>query len=141
MSKNYVSTLNSALQVLVSAMRSQDKRTLVISENLANIGVKPSKKGEAPYRRKLITFHTVYDKNAKADLISVKKISRDQSPFQKFYSPNDPAADKNGYVEESNVNAIIELSDMKEASRAYDACLKALERTISMTQSALSLLK
>lgn len=133
--------LNSALKILVSGMRAQDKRTLIISENLANVGVRPSKKGEEPYRRKLISFHTVYDKSAGANVVNVKEISRDKSPFQKFYSPSDPAADKYGYVNESNVSPIIELNDMKEAGRAYDACLKALERIMSMTQSALSLLK
>lgn len=135
------SPLQASLHVLTSGMKVQNQRVLIISENLANVGVKASRKGEKPYQRKLISFKTVYNKSIDAEVVEVKKISNDETPFDKVYSPHDPACDKYGFVEESNVKPMIELSDMKEASRAFDACLKAFERTQLMTQNVISLLK
>ena len=91
------STLTRALYVATSGMVVQNKRMLIISENLANAGVKNTVAGEMPYRRRIPAFKTYYDKKMKAELITLGKIRDDKTPFPKVYAPDDPAADKNGW--------------------------------------------
>ena len=66
------STLTRALYVATSGMVVQNKRMLIISENLANAGVKNTVAGEMPYRRRIPAFKTYYDKKMKAELIMNK---------------------------------------------------------------------
>ena len=59
------STLTRALYVATSGMVVQNKRMLIISENLANAGVKNTVPGVMPYRRRIPSFKTFYDKRKK----------------------------------------------------------------------------
>ena len=125
------STLTRALYVATSGMVVQNKRMLIISENLANAGVKNTVAGEMPYRRRIPAFKTYYD----------RKIHHDKTPFPKVYAPDDPAADKDGFVYESNVKSILEMADMREASRGHEGNLKVYERILAMLQNTINLLK
>lgn len=135
------STLSRALYTTISGMVVQNKRMLVIAENLANAGVKNTVAGEAPYRRRIPTFKTFFDKKTKSQLVALSKIQKDRTPFPKVFSPEDPAADKDGFVYESNVKAVLEMADMREAVRSHEGCLKAYERILSMLQNTINLLK
>ncbi len=135
------STLTRALYVATSGMVVQNKRMLIISENLANAGVKNTVAGEMPYRRRIPAFKTYYDKKMKAELITLGKIHHDKTPFPKVYAPDDPAADKDGFVYESNVKSILEMADMREASRGHEGNLKVYERILAMLQNTINLLK
>ncbi|MFO1242753.1 MAG: flagellar basal body rod protein FlgC, partial [Rickettsiales bacterium] len=97
--------------------------------------------GDAPYRRKIVTFKNYLDKETSADLVEVDKIGYDRSNFNKKYDPNHPAADADGYVETPNVNPIIEMVDMREARRAYEANLNVVEVTKGMLNQTISLLR
>ena len=134
-------TLTRALYISTSGMIVQNKRMLIVSENLANAGVKNTVAGEMPYRRRIPAFKTIYDKKKKTDLVTLGRIHHDKSPFPKVYAPDDPAADKNGYVLESNVNPILEMSDMRDAGRSHEAATKAFEKILQMLQNLLGLLK
>lgn len=135
------STLSRALYTTISGMIVQNKRMLIIAENLANAGVRNTVAGESPYRRRVPTFKTFFDKKSKSQLVSLSKIQKDRAPFPKIFSPEDPAADKDGFVYESNVRAVLEMADMREAVRGHEGCLKAYERILSMLQNTINLLK
>jgi len=73
--------------------------------------------------------------------VVVDKVVRDDSPFKLRYDPTNPDADKNGYVSLPNVNPVIEMADLVEATRAYQANVAAYQSFKSITQSAIDLLK
>ena len=75
-----------------------------------------------------------------SSLVSIKRIGADPSPFGEVYNPSHPSANADGYVQTPNVNTLIEMSDMREAGRSYDANLKVIEQARSMAASTLSLL-
>lgn len=133
--------LAKALNVSTSGMGIQEQRLLVISQNLANASSKSPSRGVDPYRRKVISFKNVFDREKGVELVAVKKIAPDQTEFQTKYDPGDPAADKNGNVKYTNVNRMMEMADMREASKTHLANLRAYEKSLSMIQSVIGLMK
>jgi len=135
------SLLQKIMSVALSGMQSQSNRLLVIAQNLANAGSRSPQPGVDPYRRKTITFASEFDRKRGVEVVKVKKVDTDSSPFPVIYAPGDPGADERGYIQETNVKAPIELTDAMESKRAYEASLKAYEKALSMQQDALSLLR
>ena len=103
-------------------------RMRVISENLANAQSTGNAPGADPYQRKTITFSSELDRASRASLVKVDRIGHDETPFRVEYDPDHPAADENGYVKLPNVNMLIEMADMREASRSYEADLQIVSR-------------
>ncbi len=135
------SSLQKVLQVALSGMQVQTQRLLVAAQNLANAGTRAPSPGENPYQRKVISFTSEMDRKKGVEVVKVRKIDRDTTPFPLIYSPGDPGADENGYVKESNVKPPIEMTDAMEAKRGYEASLKAYEKALAMQQDAISLLR
>lgn len=133
--------LSNAVKIANSGMKAQSKRMRVISENLANADSLPSKAGEDPYRRKVVTFKNEFDRALGANRVQVDKIINDESDFVAKLDPSHPAADADGYVMTPNVNPIVEMMDMREAQRSYEANLQSLETARDMMRSALSILQ
>jgi flagellar basal-body rod protein FlgC len=133
--------LNKASEIAISGMKAQSERLRVVSENLANADSLPTTADATPYQRKVITFRNVLDKAAGADLVKVDKIGVDRSEFKKIYDPKHPAADSNGYVLAPNVNPLVELMDMREAQRSYEANLNVVSVSKSMLSHTVDLLK
>lgn len=136
-----LSTLQKVLHVALSSMQAQSQRLLVVAQNLANAGTRASTPGAMPYQRKTVAFGTELDRKKGVEVVKVKKIGRDHTPFPTTYSPGDPGADENGYVLETNVKSSVEMTDAMEAKRGYEASLKAYEKALSMQQDAISLLR
>lgn len=133
--------LNKSALIAVSGMKAQAERMRVVSENLANADSLPTTPDSTPYRRKTISFRNVLDKTAGADVVKVKKIDVDRSEFLKKYDPKHPAADSSGYVLAPNVNPLIELMDMREAQRSYEANLNVVSVSKSMLSKTVDMLK
>ena len=136
-----MSNLSISADIAVSGMKAQSERLRIISENLANaesVGIRP---GEDPYRRQVVTFQNYVDKETGAEMVKVNKIVKDESPFEKKYAPNHPAADAQGYVSMPNVNPLIEMMDMKEAQRSYEANLSMVQTARDMNSQVLDILK
>ena len=133
--------LMESLMISAAGMRVQGERLRVISENLANVDSVSEAPGGDPYRRKTITFQNALDREMGVNLVKVKKVGLDPSEFTRKYDPNNPAADKSGYVKLPNVNALIEMNDMREAQRSYEANLKVIEVSRGMLQRTIDLLR
>ena len=63
------------------------------------------------------------------------------SEFRTQYDPGNPAADKQGYVKMPNVNPLVEVMDMREAQRSYEADLTLMDASKSMLARTVDLLK
>ena len=122
-------------------MKVQGTRLRVISENLANADSLPTGPGKSPYRRKNIQFQNVLDRELGLNLVKVKKIGVDKSEFNRRFEPAHPAADEKGYVQTPNVKTLIEVMDMREAQRSYDANLTAIRTARSMMRRTIDLLR
>ena len=128
--------LTTALKVASSGLSAQSQRLRVVSENLANAQSTGDTPGADPYRRKTITFAAELDKVSGGSTVSVLKVNRDPTDFPLEYLPGHEAADANGYVKMPNVNPLIEMADVSEANRSYQANLQVIKQArelISMT--------
>ena len=133
--------LMDSLAISAAGMRVQGERLRVISENVANADSVSEVPGGDPYRRKTITFQNALNRELGIDLVKVKKVGLDPSEFTKKYDPTNPAADNTGYVKLPNVNALIEMNDMREAQRSYEANLKVIEVARGMLSRTIDLLR
>ncbi|HVM86202.1 MAG TPA: flagellar basal body rod protein FlgC [Candidatus Binatia bacterium] len=133
--------LMDSLQISASGMRVQGERLRVIAENIANADSVSETPGGDPYRRKTITFKNELDRQSMLDLVKVQKVGLDPSEFTRKYDPNNPAADKTGYVKLPNVNALIEMNDMREAQRSYEANLKVVDVARGMLSRTIDILR
>ncbi len=144
-------------------------RMNIISSNIANANTTRTAEG-GPYRRREVIFkavsfddtlnralgrelHLKEDENALDDplqprfptpplsTVVVDKIVRDDSPFKLRFDPENPDADENGYIQLPNINPVIEMSDLIEATRAYQANVSAFQSTKNIAQSAIDMLK
>jgi flagellar basal-body rod protein FlgC len=130
-----------SLMISAAGMRVQGERLRVISENIANVDSVSEVPGGDPYRRKTITFQNALDREMGVNLVKVRKVGLDPSEFTRKYDPSNPAADKSGYVKLPNVNSLIEMNDMREAQRSYEANLKVIEVSRGMLQRTIDLLR
>lgn len=136
-----MSDLTVTADIAVSGMKAQAERLRLISENMANADSISTEPGGEPYRRQVPVFKNYLDAANGAELVKVEKVVKDQSPFEKKYEPNHPAADAEGYVSLPNVNPLIEIMDMKEAQRSYEANLNVMKTARDMNSKVLDLLK
>lgn len=133
--------LNKALQISAMGMKAQGTRVRVIAENMANADTTPVSPNDQPYRRKVVSFKNVLDRATGVNGVAVSRVGVDQSDFQKKYEPGHPAADKDGYVSKPNVNSLIEVMDMREAQRSYEANLGVIELSKGMLMKTIDLLR
>jgi flagellar basal-body rod protein FlgC len=133
-------TMKSML-IAASGMRAQSERMRVIAENLANANSAASSVDEDPYRRQLPVFKNELDRVTGVSAVHVKSIVKDTSDFREQYMPGHPAADERGYVKMPNVNSLVEMMDMREAQRAYEANLSVIDNTRTMMARTVDLLK
>jgi len=121
-------------------MKAQGTRMRVISENIANADTAATTKNGDPYKRKVVTFKNELDRKLGQETVQIDKVSQSTDDFKMKYEPSNPAADTNGYVKYPNVNPIIEMMDMKEAQRSYEANLGTIQVSKSMIMRTLDLL-
>ena len=159
----------SSFDISSYGLSAQRFRMDVISSNIANANTTRTSEG-GPYQRKDVVFKaidfkkTLNDKlardnnmleyenplddpflqeNADPAIMSVKvdKVVRDESEFRYKYEPSHPDANEEGYVAYPNINPVIEMSNLVEATRAYQANVSAFQSAKSIAQSAIDILK
>ena len=130
-----------SMGIATSGLRAQAGRIRVISENIANADSTASSAGGDPYRRKVPTFSSALDRALDAKVVALGRIKPDNSAFRVKYEPSNPAADASGNVKYPNVNPLIEMTDMRDAQRSYEANLNVIGATRRMIQRTLDILK
>jgi flagellar basal-body rod protein FlgC len=130
-----------SMTVAASGMRAQTDRMKVIAENIANANSTSPVKGGDPYRRKIATITQNFDNELGAALVDAGKPLTDKSDFKSQYDPGNPNADKQGYVKLPNVDSLVEIMDMRDAQRSYEADLQMLQTSKQMMASTVDLLK
>ncbi len=124
-----------------AGLKAQSMRMRIIAENLANKDSVADSAGGAPYRRRMVEFTAELDRATGGMKVKVDGVHNDRSPFVKRYEPGHPMADGEGYVLSSNVNALVEMTDMTEAQRSYEANLSSIEAAKALTMRTIDLLR
>ncbi|AYG58094.1 flagellar basal body rod protein FlgC [Rhizobium jaguaris] len=133
--------LSAALKIAGSGLEAQSTRLRVVSENIANARSTGDTAGSDPYRRKTVTFGAEVDRANGLTTVGVKKMGEDTGKFIEEYDPDNPAADTKGYVKMPNVNILVEMADMREANRSYEANLQTIKQSRDLINSTIDLLK
>lgn len=142
-----------SFSVNASGLTAQRYRMDVIAQNVANANTTRTADG-TPYVRQVVTFSEKEGKyptsfssifgertsRFQANGVKVSGTYDDKSTEgNKVYDPSHPDADENGYVTYPNVNIITEMTDLIDASRAYEANATAFDSVKSMAMKGLSM--
>ena len=130
-----------SITVAASGLRAQAGRMRVIAENIANADSTAARPGAEPYRRKIPTFRAAMDRALDANIVDLGRVRPDTSEFRSKYEPGHPSADATGYVKYPNVNSLVEMADMREAQRSYEANLNVISATRRMLQRTIEILR
>jgi flagellar basal-body rod protein FlgC len=136
-----IDPLQVSLKIAASGLQVQSKRLRVVSENLANAQSTGRTPGADPYTRKTISFETEVDRITGANFVRIDSIERDRAPYRIEHDPGHPAADENGFVKLPNVNILVEMADMREANRSYEANLQVIKQAREMISMTIDLLR
>ncbi len=129
------------IKISAAGMQAQGTRLRVIAENIANADSLAAAPGGEPYRRKIVTFKNEFDWSISAHKVKIDKILTDKSDFTKKFDPTHPAADGDGYIQVPNVKPLIEMMDMREAQRSYEANLSVIEVSEGMLMRTIDMLR
>ena len=130
-----------SMGIATSGLRAQAGRMRVISENIANADSTAATAGGDPYRRKVPSFTSELDRALDAKVVGIGKVRPDASAFRVKHEPGNPAADASGNVKYPNVNPLIEMTDMRDAQRSYEANLNVISATRRMLALTLNIIK
>ena len=133
--------LVASLKVAASGLEAQSTRIRIVSENLANARSTGDTPGADPFRRKTVTFAAELDRASGASLVEVERLGVDEGDFSTEYDPGNPAADEKGFVKMPNVNVLVEMADMREANRSYEANLQSIKQSRDLISATIDLLR
>ena len=136
-----IDPLQASLLTAGAGLDAQSTRLRIISENIANSQSTAATPGGDPYVRKTVTFDNEVDRAAGLSLVRVKSIGLDETPFKVEQDPGNPAADEQGFVKMPNVDVLVELADMREANRSYEANLQVAKQSSDLMSMTVNLLK
>ena len=130
-----------SLAIAASGLHAQIGRMEVIAQNIANADSTSPANGGDPYRRKIVTFRSELDRSLDAHVVKLGHIEADRSDFSIKHEPGNPSADANGNVKYPNVNPLVEMTDLRDAQRSYEANLNIVTATRRMIERTLDILK
>jgi flagellar basal-body rod protein FlgC len=133
--------LSLASSTAFSGLFAQSLRMKVVAQNIANAESTGTSPGADPYRRRTITFANAMNGAAGGGSIVKATVDTDKSEFGKELNPTHKAADTAGYVKMPNVNMIVEMTDMRQALRSYEANLQVIKQSKDMSNGLVELLK
>lgn len=126
-----MNALKTTMMQAISGMQVQSRRIGISAENISN--------ADTPgYRRKLLVPGSEF---GQGEQFRAMKVLLDNSPGARSFEPSSPMADAEGYVTLSNVSLVMEMADMREANRSYEANLNAFQQARTMYSSLLDVLK
>lgn len=129
------------MKVSASGLQAESTRLRIVSENIANARSSGDVPGADPYRRKTISFAAEVDRASGASLVEIERLGTDDSNFTIEFDPGNPAADEKGMVKMPNVNILVEMADMREANRAYEANLQTIKQSRDLVSQTIDLLR
>ena len=141
--------LLTSLRISSSGLAAQRKRMEAVSSNIANAQTTRTPEG-GPYRKKEVIFGAEPARDSFAEMLegqidekaqtvhAVEVVNSDKPPILK-YEPNNPEANKEGYVAYPDINVMTEMADMIEAQRAYEANISAVNTTKAMAMKTLEI--
>ena len=133
--------LQAALKIGASGLEAQSKRVRIVSENLANAHSTGRTPGSDPYTRKTISFEAELDEAIGASTVKAARIERHRAPYRVEVNPGHPAADAKGFVKLPNVDVLVEMADMREANRSYEANLQVIKQARELISMTIDLLR
>jgi len=133
--------LLSPLRIAASGLQAQSTRMRVVSENIANAQTTGTTAGSDPYQRKTVTFQGELDRVTGAEMVRVGGIGTDETPFILEHDPGNPAANAEGYVKMPNVRMLVEMADMREANRSYEANIQVVKQAREIINMTIDLLR
>jgi flagellar basal-body rod protein FlgC len=136
-----VDPLKISQSIAAAGLDVQSHRMRIIAENMANAQSTANTPGGDPYTRKTIVFSNDFDEALNANVVGVEEIGRDTSPYRVERNPGHPAADENGNVKYPNVNMLVEMADMRESNRSYEANLQMMKQARAMVMMTVDLLR
>lgn len=136
-----IDPLQASMRVAASGLSANSARLRVASENIANARSTGPSPGADPYQRKTITFENALDDASGTETVRIQNVGVDRAPFIVEHDPGNPAADDKGFVKLPNVNLIMEMADMREANRAYEANLQVVKQSRDLISMTIDLLK
>lgn len=141
-----------AFDINATGMTAERFRMDTIAQNIANAYTTRTEDG-SPYRRKVVVFE---EKNSQTPFRQVLNRATDRysgtgvkvtgvyedkwTEGNIVYDPSHPDADENGYVHYPNVSTITEMTNLIDASRAYQANATALDASKNIATTGLNLL-
>ncbi len=132
---------NKTMGIAAAGLAAQNTRIRVIAENMANANSVANEPGGEPYRRQVVVFDNSFDRELEASLVEVDRVLEDRSAFGRRFDPNHPAADDQGYVLTPNVTGLVEMMDLRQAQRSYEANLRVIESARTMVSRTIELLR
>jgi flagellar basal-body rod protein FlgC len=129
------------ISIAASGLKAQSGRMRVIAENIANANSTAQAPGADPYRRRIATFSSSFDRELQAQVVQLGRVQPDRTDFVTRHEPGHPAADDRGHVKYPNVNSLVESVDMREAQRSYEANINVISATRRMIARTLDLLR
>jgi flagellar basal-body rod protein FlgC len=132
--------INAAIAAAASGMRAQTVRMRIAAENVANASSTGTDPNAEPFRRRIPLLESTTLASG-GEGVRVRGAAFDMTAFRREYNPSHPAAGEDGYVRLPNVDTLVEMMDLREATRAYEANLNMIEAARSMTTRALDLLR
>jgi flagellar basal-body rod protein FlgC len=130
-----------SLYIAAAGLRAQSGRMRIIAENLANADSTSQSSNGEPYRRRIATMSSDFDAQLNATVVKLGDPVPDNADFRLQYDPGNPAADKQGYTHLPNVNALVEMMDMRAAQRTYEANLQVMDGARAMLTRTIDLLR
>jgi flagellar basal-body rod protein FlgC len=121
-----------------SAASAQSQRLNVVASNLANADTVAGPDGQA-FKARQVVFQTLLMGDAASAGVTVSTIREDQTAGRRVHDPKHPAADGEGYVTFSNVNAVEEMVNMISASRSYQNNVDVMNTAKTLLQKTLRL--
>jgi flagellar basal-body rod protein FlgC len=132
--------IDAALAAAASGLRAQTMRMRIAAENVANANSTGASPDAEPFRRRIPLLESSTLAGGVRG-VAVKGAVNDPSEFRREFNPSHPAADADGYVRLPNVDTLVEMMDLRDASRAYEANLNMIEAARAMNTRALDLLR
>ena len=144
--------LFTAFDINSSGMTAERYRMDIIAENIANANTTRTEDG-TPYRRKVVVFaekdsrthfHHILnqaEERYSGTGVKVTGVYEDKwTEMNMVYDPSHPDADENGYVTYPNVSTITEMTNLIDASRAYEANSTAFTASKNIATRGLDIL-